>query len=620
MLTIRTLSHAIAGKPLFEECSVTVPGGHRVGIVGRNGTGKTTLFRLILGDLEPDLGDISIPEGTKIGTVAQEVPGGPESLIAVVLAADTERAALLAEAETADDPARIAEIQIRLQDIGAHSAEARAASILRGLGFSAEDQLRPTSEFSGGWRMRVALAGVLFAEPDLLLLDEPTNYLDLEGTIWLETYLAKYPHTVMIISHDRGLLNRTANHILHLSQKKLTLYRGNFDQFDQEYRAKAAQSAAAAKKQEAHRAHMQAFVDRFRYKASKARQAQSRLKMLAKLEPIASLSEGAVRGFRFPNSEELSAPLLALDSVTAGYGDTPILKKLDLRIDPDDRIALLGANGQGKSTLAKTISGLLPLLSGKRVNSAKLRIGFFQQHQMDNLDPDRTPLEELGALRPGVLPPKLRAILADGGIGADIASTKIAALSGGQKARLALLLITLDAPHLVILDEPTNHLDMESREALVSALTEYEGAVILVSHDPHLVSCVADRLWLVDQGRVAPFDGDMEAYRAYLLKARGAAHDGKPENGAPKPAKKTVAKVTVASLRDEVKKSEERVEKLEDMLSQIDARLADPDVHSSADAADRLEKLNKKRAEVVAALQRAEDLWVSAQERLDRAS
>ena len=615
MLQIRNLSHAIVGKPLLEECSVTIPAGHKVGLIGRNGTGKTTLFRLILGDLDPDMGEIHIPRQTRIGTVAQEAPGGPTSLLDTVLAADAERAALLNEAETATDPERIAAIQLRLADIEAHSAEARASQILQGLGFDAPAQARATSEFSGGWRMRVALAGILFSRPDLLLLDEPTNYLDLEGTIWLENYLSKYPHTVITISHDRGLLNRAVTHILHLSLKKLTLYTGGFDQFDAEYRAKIAMDEAAAKKQEAQRAHMQAFVDRFRYKESKARQAQSRLKMLARLKPIASMAEGSVRGFRFPDPDELSPPIINLSDAAVGYDGKPVLRKLNLRIDQDDRIALLGANGQGKSTLAKLIANRLEAIDGKRIAANKLRIGFFAQHQAEDLDTDATPLEVLGARLPDLLPPKLRAILADGGINADIATTKIGELSGGQKSRVAMLLATLDKPHLVILDEPTNHLDIDSRAALVEALTGYKGAVILVSHDPHLVDCVADRLWLVDGGAVRPFDGDMDDYRDYLL-GRSAPQSAKPK---PKDRPKQVPKSDRTRLRAELRKAEDRVEKIEDIIAQIDERLADPALHASVHAPERLSKLNSKRAEAVDALARAENLWEEAQRNLDQA-
>ena len=614
MLSLKDLSFAIEGRPLFEDCSLTIPEGHKVGFVGRNGTGKSTLFRLIEGELDTDQGTISVPRGARIGGVAQEAPATEKSLLQTVLEADQELMALQTEAETATDPARIAEIQLRLADIEAHSAEARAASILSGLGFDHAAQQRPTQDFSGGWRMRVALAAVLFSRPDLLLLDEPTNYLDLEGTIWLEHYISRYPYTAIIISHDRGLLNRSVQHILHLSNRKLSLYTGTYDQFDAARRAKAALAEATAKKQEAARAHMQAFVDRFRYKESKAKQAQSRLKMIARLEPIVFESEGAVSGFNFPDCETLSPPIVKLDKATVGYDDTPILKNLNLRIDQDDRIALLGANGQGKSTLSKLISGRLKAMDGQMVQAGKLRIGYFAQHQLDELEPESSALDHLRARRPEHAPAKLRAILANGGLGAAIVENPVKLLSGGQKARLAMLLATLDAPHLVILDEPTNHLDIESRDALVQALTTYEGAVILVSHDPHLVDCVADRLWLVDDGKVQPFEDDMEGYRRFLLSRRGV------ETRPSKPAKPKPQKTDLAPLRAELRKCEDRVEKLEQMRSKIDTRLADPALYADADGPKKAETLQIKRAEIIEALDRAEALWLAAQDRLDAAT
>lgn len=612
MLKIEDISYAIAGKPLFEGASAVIPAGHKVGLVGRNGTGKTTLFGLIRGDLALDGGSVEIPRLSRIGGVAQEVPSSETSLIDTVLAADTERAALLSEAETATDPHRIAEIQTRLADIDAHSAEARAGAILNGLGFDAAAQRRPCSDFSGGWRMRVALAAVLFSAPDVLLLDEPTNYLDLEGTLWLETYLARYPHTVLVISHDRQLLNRAVGAILHLDQRKLTLYQGNYDSFARQRRAKAEQAAAFAKKQEAQRAHMQSFVDRFRAKASKARQAQSRLKALEKLEPIKLISDQAVAQFDFPQPEELSPPIVRLEDVSVGYGGPPVLRNLNLRIDQDDRIALLGNNGQGKSTLSKLIAGRLEADSGTLVTSNKLRIGYFAQHQVDELHLDETPLQHIRRERPEEAPAKLRSRLARGGIGADIVETTVAKLSGGQKARLSLILATLDAPHLVILDEPTNHLDIESREALVQALTEYSGAVILVSHDPHLVGLVADRLWLVRDGHVVPWEEDLDAYRRMLLGQPAR----KPEKEKPAPRKTSRAAAPLADLRAEARKCEARVQKLVELRETVDLKLADPRFYESAEPGE-FAKWQKKRAEIIEGLDRAEALWMQAMERLE---
>ena len=619
MLTIRDMGFSIAGKPLFAGASAQIPAGAHLGLVGRNGTGKTTLYRLILGELHPDHGEITLPPRARVGTVAQEAPGDDRTLIDTVLAADAERAALLAEAEIATDPARIAEVQMRLADIGAHSAEARAATILSGLGFDAAAQARPTREFSGGWRMRVALAAVLFSAPDLLLLDEPTNYLDLEGTIWLETYLARYPHTAIVISHDRGLLNRAVNGILHLHEKRLTAYSGGYDSFDRVRREKLILAGAMAKKQEARRAHLQAFVDRFRYKASKARQAQSRVKMLEKMEPIAASIEGAVSPIRFPDPEELAPPLLQLDGATVGYGGPPILSRLGLRIDQDDRIALLGANGQGKSTLAKLIAGRLEPMAGARKASRKLRIGFFAQHQAEELVAGDTPLDHLRRLRPDTPQAKLRALLAAGGTGADIAETEVRHLSGGQKARLVLTLSALDAPHMIILDEPTNHLDIESREALVEALNDYSGAVILITHDAHLIELVADRLWLVRDGQVKPYDGDMDSYRRLLLGQSDPKPEAKPEaQDAPRrrnPNRND--KKTVLTLRAEVRTCEDRLEKIAGMMDRIEERLADPDLYNGPP--NRIETLQKKRAEIIDAQARAEELWLTAQERLEQA-
>ena len=617
MLRIDDISYSVEGRPLIEHASAVIPEGHKVGLVGRNGTGKTTLFRLIRGELTLETGEISVPRGARIGGVAQEAPASDVSLIDTVLAADTERAALMAEAEDATDGHRIAEIQTRLADIDAWSAEARAASILKGLGFDDVDQQRPCADFSGGWRMRVALAAVLFSRPDLLLLDEPTNYLDLEGALWLESYLARYPHTVIIVSHDRELLNRAVSGILHLEDRKLTYYTGVYDTFAETRAARLAVAEAENKKAEARRAHLQSYVDRFRYKASKAVQAQARLKMIDKIKFIATPQEAALRRFSFPVPEELSPPIVNMEGAAVGYHEgKPVLTRLNLRIDQDDRIALLGKNGQGKSTLAKLIVGELGAMGGRVLRTPKLRIGYFAQHQMDVLRGDETPLETLRRLRPLEGPPKWRARLSGFGLNADQAETPVAKLSGGQKARLTLLIATLDAPHLLILDEPTNHLDIESREALVEALTAYTGAVVLVSHDMHLLSMVADRLWLVKGGRVEAFEEDLEAYRKLLLSSDTAAKPEKPE-AAPAPAKKPDRDARLA-LRAEVRKCEVRIEKLEEMREKLDERLADPGLYEGG-RADEITRWQRKRAEVMDGLERAEALWIAAQERLDAA-
>lgn len=606
MLRISDITYAVEGRRLFEGASATIPAGHKVGLVGPNGAGKTTLFRLIRGELALESGTIALPKGARIGGVSQEVPSSATSLLDTVLAADEERALLLAE-ET-EDPARIAEIQTRLADIDAWSAEARAATILQGLGFDEPDQHRPCSDFSGGWRMRVALAAVLFSQPDLLLLDEPTNYLDLEGALWLEAYLKGYPHTVIIVSHDRNLLNRAVGSILHLEHRELTFYQGTFDAFAKARAAKRAVQAAEAKKQEGRRAHLQSYVDRFRYKADKAKQAQSRIKALEKMELISAPEAEARAVFSFPEPEELSPPIVNLDGAAVGYGGDPVLDKLTLRIDQDDRIALLGKNGQGKSTLAKLLSDRLSAEKGRITKAGKLRVGYFAQHQVDELELDRTPLDHLRALRPDWLPGKLRPLLAGFGLGADQAETEVRRLSGGQKARLSLLLATLDAPHMLILDEPTNHLDMESREALVQALAAYKGAVILVSHDMHLLGLVADRLWLVSDGTVRPYDEDLEEYRRFLLKAP-APKEKKAK--APKPSKDALQ-----AARSEARKSEARLEKLIEMHGKLQEKLSDPALYDPDRTADR-EVWQKKFAEVEDAITRAEGLWMAALETLE---
>ena len=615
MLKISDITYSVAGRTLVENASVTIPTGHKVGLVGRNGSGKTTLFKIIRGEMVLDTGVVNMPKGWKIGGVSQEVPGNEVSLINTVLRADVEREALLAEAETATDPSRIAEVQTRLVDINAWSAEARAASILRGLGFTHSEQLQPCSAFSGGWRMRVALAAVLFSEPDLLLLDEPTNYLDLEGALWLEAYLTKYPHTVLIVSHDRELLNRSVGGILHLEDKGLIYYTGTYDMFAKQRAQKRALMASAAKKQDAKREHLQAFVDRFKAKASKAKQAQSRVKALEKMETIRAPEDVARTVFTFPKPEELSPPIIATENASVGYGETIILRDLNLRIDQDDRIALLGRNGEGKSTLSKMLSDRLQIASGNMVTSNKLRIGFFAQHQVDELYVDETPLEHLMRERASEGQARLRARLAGFGLGADQADTEVGRLSGGQKARLSLLLATLPAPHLLILDEPTNHLDIESREALVDALTAYTGAVILVSHDMHLLSMVADRLWLVKDGHVTSYDDDLQAYRKMLLTPEKPKGKDKPK---PAEKKKTASKEQLQAMRSDTKKGEERVKKINEMRDKLAKKLADPALYEDGKAGE-LATWNAKYAEVMNALERAEAIWMQSLERLERA-
>ncbi|WP_132806133.1 ABC-F family ATP-binding cassette domain-containing protein [Tepidamorphus gemmatus] len=620
MLQITDLTYRIAGRTLFDKASITLPTGTRAGLVGRNGTGKTTLFGLLKGQISAESGSISLPVRARICSVEQEAPEGPTRLIDFVLSADTERARLLAEAETTADGARIGEIHARLAEIDAYSAEARAARILSGLGFDDAAQKRPLHSFSGGWRMRVALAAVLFTEPDLLLLDEPTNYLDLEGTLWLETYLSRYPHTLIVISHDRDLLNTAVDTIIHLDQGKLVPYRGSYDQFERQRREKQVLAEKQARKLDEQRRHMQAFIDRFRYKASKARQAQSRLKALARLEPVAAIIDEHVQPFRFPSPEKpLASPLIVLDRVEVGYGGPPVLTRLDLRLDHDDRIGLLGANGNGKSTFAKLLSKRLKASGGRIVAAEKMKVGYFAQHQLDEVSPDLTPYDHVRRIMPQAAESVVRSKVAQFGFGADKADVPARNLSGGEKARLMLGLATHDAPHLLILDEPTNHLDVDAREALVRALAEYEGAVILISHDRHLIETTADRLWLVAGGTVRPYDGDLEDYRRLVLSGEIDQQPGRPprKTAASAPIDAAARRRSAAQrrselepLRQRVKSAEKAVEAYTKKLEDLDRRLADPTLF--ARDPEKGAELARERARSAAALARAEEEWLAA--------
>jgi len=526
MLFVNNLTFRIAGRTLLDNVSLSVNAGQRIGLVGPNGTGKSTLFKLISGEYQADSGDISMIRGAKFGMVRQDLPEDDTPVIEVLLAYDTERAALFKEAETCEDADRIGYIYERLDEIGAYDAPARAATILAGLGFNDEAQNSPISDFSGGWRMRVALASALFCEPDLLLLDEPTNHLDFEAMVWLENYLIKFPNTLIIISHDRDILNKTVTHIVHLENKKLTMYTGTYDEFERKRAEKLLGQQALHEKQMAQKAHMQKFVDRFGATASKAKQAQSRLKAIQKMDIVDAVMADRVTAFEFPEPDEQKSPMVVLERVDAGYVEgKPVLKKLDLRIDADDRIALLGANGNGKSTLVKLLSGRLPPLAGQIHKSSKLRVGYFAQFQTDELDVKLTPFEVMREAMKGTAEAKIRASLSKFGFDKHKADTLVGDLSGGEKARLLFCLMSFDAPHIMLLDEPTNHLDIDAREALTQALNNYKGAVILVTHDPHLVECVADRLWLVADGTCKPFNDDLDAYRKLVVTQRRKERD-----------------------------------------------------------------------------------------------
>ncbi|MSO66144.1 MAG: ABC transporter ATP-binding protein [Alphaproteobacteria bacterium] len=622
MLRISGLTYRVAGRVLLDRADVAIDDGHHVGFVGRNGTGKTTLLRLIAGELEPETGRIERPSRARLGMTSQEAPNSSDSLVDTVLAADRELARLTAAAEAETDAGRLADLHEGLTQRGAHHARARAARLLAGLGFDAAAQGRPCRDFSGGWRMRVALASLLFTEPDLLLLDEPTNHLDLEATLWLEDYLRRYPGMVLLVSHDRDLLNRVVGEILHLEHKKLTLYRGDYDRFEATRRMRLELDAKRRTKQEHHRAHLQKFVDRFRYKASKSRQAQSRLKMLAKLEPIPELHDEGMTRFEFPEPDAVAPPLYSLDQVSVGYDGKAVLSGLSLRIDDDDRIALLGANGNGKSTLAKLLAGRLQPLAGEIHRSSKVKVGYFAQHQAEELDLTATPVIELGRRRPKASEEQLRSQLGRFGFSQTRADTKVSDLSGGEKARLLFALMMLDRPNILLFDEPTNHLDMVARQALVEAINDYPGAVILISHDPHLIELTADRLWLVADGAVRPFEGDLEDYRALVLRAeRGNGATRSPEPGADRREERRRS----AERRQQLAPMRRRLGELEKAVTRIDAErvrlereMADPSVHAGGPA--KLVDLQKRLGLVRKDLADAENDWLTLHEALEKAA
>jgi ATP-binding cassette, subfamily F, member 3 len=620
MLTIADLTYRIAGRTLLDGASAQINAGWKVGLVGRNGAGKSTLLDLIRGERQADGGELKLQKGVRIGFVSQEAPGGATTPLEAVLAADEERERLLAEAETTQDPHRISDVQTRLLEIDAHAAPARAAGILHGLGFSAEDQRKPLSAFSGGWRMRVALAAALFAEPDLLLLDEPTNHLDLEAALWLEAFLARYRRTVILVSHDRRFLDEVVDHILALADQRLAVFSGGYSAYLRQREESLVRNRVLKARQDAERARLQAFVDRFRAKASKARQAQSRVKAIEKLVPVSVASDEPPPVFNFPAPNSLRPPLLTLENASVGYEPgKPVLRGLGLRLDPDDRIALLGANGNGKSTLAKLIGGRLSPMSGEAIRAPRLGCGFFAQHQIEELMPEGTPFDHLVLLMPDAPAQAVRARLARFGLGVDKVFVRARDLSGGEKARLTLALATHEAPHLLILDEPTNHLDIQAREALAEALNEFPGAVVLISHDWHLVELVADRLWLVADGMVRPFEGDLEDYRQLLLAPNRGDPAAREASGARRRTERRAAaerRRELEPLRKRVRDAEARMAALTKDLTAIESTLADPATH----AADGREvpELLRRQAELRVTLEAAERDWLMAAEALEQ--
>ena len=621
MLHINDLTYRIEGRPLFTQATLAINEGQKVGLVGRNGTGKSTLFRLIKGEISPDGGSVNLRAGMRLGSVDQEVPGGPTSLMDTVLAADTERTALMAEAETAEDPMRIAAIHTRLGDIDAYSAEARAGTILSGLGFTSEDQQRPCGDFSGGWRMRVALAAMLFAEPDMLLLDEPTNYLDVEGALWLEAHIRKYRGTIFVISHDRDFLNTAVTDIAHLQHGKLTMYSGGYEDFQRRLAERNRLDMALVAKQEEERRKLQAFVDRFKAKASKAKQAQSRVKRLEKMEPIATLVSEPIAPIDLHGPERLlSPPMVRFDEAALGYGDTTILRDLNVRVAPDDRIGLLGRNGEGKSTFAKGLLGILEAQEGHIRSHKKMRVGYFAQHEVDALNESASAYDHVVELMPDATEAERRARLAQFGLGAKNAETPAGDLSGGEKARLLFSLIGFHKPHLLVLDEPTNHLDIDSREELVRALNNYSGAVLLISHDRALLEASVERLWLVEGGTVEPYQGTLDDYRALQAERNRPERKEKADTGPSKADERRAraeARKAVAPLKKRAAKLEADIAKQQVELGRLDAELSTPGLFEQD--ADRAVKLGRDRAHTAGRIEMLEEQWLKALEAFEAA-
>ena len=608
MINFKNISFSIGGVSLLEETSAFVPTGHKVGIVGRNGAGKTTLFKLIQKELIIDGGFIEIPRNFKVGSVAQEAPSTEETLLDTVLAADVERAELLRDSEIETDPNKIANIHIRLADIDAYSADARASSILTGLGFSQNDQKSPCSSFSGGWRMRVALASVLFSNPDLLLLDEPTNYLDFEGTAWLENYLQKFKNTVLVISHDRSLLNKSVNGILHLSNKNLQFYSGNYDSFDNERRVQLEQKISLKNKQDAQRAHIQSFVDRFKAKASKARQAQSRIKILEKMKPIVIEEDQKIPRFKFDEAIKFAPPLVTLDKASVGYNDVEVLKDINIQINPDDRIGLLGVNGEGKSTFSKLIAKKIKLINGSLQIPQKLKIGYFAQHQLDELRPKETAFEHVYAKLKSEIPSKVRARLGSAGFAADTMDLQVKRLSGGQKARLLLLLVVIEKPDLLILDEPTNHLDIESREALIMALNDYSGSLILVSHDAFLVERLVDRLLIVKNGGVSEFSGDIHEYRDLVLNKNQNQKKNNKKNIKINSTNNFNSTSSLSDLKKRLSVSEKKMNEYEKKKSDLENEMLSNQFYDIKNTL-RIKEVNTDLKKIVQLLKQEERVW-----------
>ena len=631
MILLRKLSFARAAKPLVTDASLQLHPGWKIGLTGANGSGKSSFFALLRGELHQEAGDLEIPAAWRVGHVAQDTPALPAPALEFVLDGDSELREVeedLLDAEDAHDGHRIAELHARLADIGGYAAKARAAEVLAGLGFAEADHRRAVADFSGGWRVRLNLARALVARADLLLLDEPTNHLDLDAVLWLEGWLKSFPGTLIMISHDRDFLDAVVGQILHIENGGMKLYGGNYSTFERTRAERLALQQAMHDKQQREIAHLHAYVERFRAKATKARQAQSRLKALARMELISAAHVDTPFSFRFREPEGVSDPLLALEDVTAGYDGNAVLRGVKLTLRPGSRIGLLGRNGAGKSTLVKLLAGLdeksAPQLriGGRRSEGRHLKIGYFAQHQMELLRPDESPLQHLARQEPQTREQELRDYLGGFDFRGQMADTPCGNFSGGEKARLALALMIRTRPNLLLLDEPTNHLDLEMREALTLALQETEAAVVLVSHDRHLLRTTVDELWLVADGGVAPFDGDLEDYAAWLAQRRVAARPADADKATQR-EQRSEDRAAKKSALAERRKLEKEAEKLEQQLAgwqaeqdEVEAALADPALYAAADRA-RLDTLHRRQGELGAAIEAAETRWLEIHAALD---
>ncbi len=629
MILLRKLAFARAGKPLVTDASLQLHPGWKIGLTGANGCGKSSFFALLRGELHAEAGDLDVPPGWRIGHVAQDTPALPTPALDFVIDGDTELRAVeaaLAQAEATHDGHQIAELHTRLHDIGGYTAKARAAEILDGLGFTQADHQRAIADFSGGWRVRLNLARALVARADLLLLDEPTNHLDLDAVLWLEGWLKSFPGTLLMISHDRDFLDAVLasdGQILHIEAGGMKLYGGNYSTFERTRAERLALQQAMHVKQQREVAHLHAYIDRFRAKASKARQAQSRIKALERMELISAAHVDTPFSFSFREPEGVSDPLLQIEDVSVGYGETAILSGIKLTLRPGSRIGLLGRNGAGKSTLVKLLAGEKSALAGRRLEGRHLKIGYFAQHQMELLRPDESPLQHIARQEPQTREQELRDYLGGFDFRGPMADASCGRFSGGEKARLALALMIRTRPNLLLLDEPTNHLDLEMREALTLALQETEAAVVLVSHDRHLLRTTVDELWLVADGAAQLFDGDLDDYAAWLGQRRAASkplsNNEQREQRIEDRAAKKSALAERRKLEKEIEKIDQQLARWHDEQAALEAQLADPSIYAAEQRA-ALAQLQGRQTELASAIESSETRWLSLLEQLEQVS